>query len=179
MSWKLSDDPLSQLETAIAEDDMNSANNVVFRLTRGGARDLATAYAATERCLHSGNRILRSIGLSALGDIARVWDALDEKFKEILEKALVDPDRHIREPAETAAMELYSFLHWHFRNWTPQEEPIPLEERFDDVGESGVGRAGSIGERGRRAGGERGQLSTVDRRGQIWLQATAGFRHGK
>ncbi|EDY16949.1 hypothetical protein CfE428DRAFT_5578 [Chthoniobacter flavus Ellin428] len=133
MSWKLSDDPLGQLETAIAEDDMNGANNVVFELTRCGARDLATAYAATERCLHSGNRILRSIGVSALGHIARVWDALDEKFKEDLEQALVDPDRHIRQPAEESAMELYSFLHWHFRNWTPKEEPIPLERRFEDV----------------------------------------------
>ena len=133
MTWKLSDDPLGQLETAIAEDDMNGAYNVVFELTRAGRRDLTMAYEATERCLHSGNRILRSVGVRALGDIAKVFDTLDERFKEILEQALVDPDRHIREPAETSAMELYSFLHWHFRNWTPTEEPIPLEDRFDDV----------------------------------------------
>jgi len=133
MSWKLSEDPLGQLETAIAEDDMNGANNVVFELTRARRRDLATAYAATERCLYSGNRVLRSIGLGALGHIARVWDALDEKFKELLEQALVDPDREIRRQAEHTAMVIYSFLHWHFRNWTPKEEPISQEERFEDV----------------------------------------------
>ncbi len=134
----MSDDPLGQLESAIAKDDMAGAYRVVFALTRAG-QDLALAEAATSRCLFSGDRILRSVGVRALGDIARVFDTLDERFKEVLEEALVDPDRQIRHPAAAAAMELYSFLHWHFRNWTPKEEPIPPEDRFEDVPTTDLG----------------------------------------
>jgi hypothetical protein len=126
------DNPLGQLEAAIAADDLNLAYSLVFEMTRGG-RDLGLANAATARCLNSGNRVLRSVGLRALGDIARVFDTLDESYKEVLEEGLADPDRHIRRSAEQSAMDLYSFLHWHFRNWTPQEPPEPAETRFEDL----------------------------------------------
>jgi hypothetical protein len=122
MNKHLSRDPLGQLDAALASNDMKEAADILFGLTMWGD-NAALAYAATLKCLHSGHRILRSNAIQSLGHIARVFGALDESMKEIIEEALADPDEIIRSQAESAAMDTSGHLKWKFKGW-PSEESI-------------------------------------------------------
>jgi HEAT repeat protein len=108
--------PIQDLEAALANNDFRQASHILFAMTMWGT-DAELAMALCRRCLKSENVVLRANALQALGHTARVFGKLDEDMKEVIEKALGDPNYSIRTQAGTAASDVSDALKWEIKGY--------------------------------------------------------------
>ncbi len=104
----------ADVEAAIARNDLDELKLVPITLALTSP-DLSSAQAFCIRlCLHEDAPV-RSNSLVSLGHLARRFRVLDETIvKPVIEKALHDRDRAVRDNAKSAADEIHQFLHWEF-----------------------------------------------------------------